>query len=240
MTIQRIGTADNKEEWLEQRKDYLTASSIYAWRGEGCADPKNKWYFDDSNRQAIIAEKFHGYVKEFTPYAQVSMEHGSYDEENIIAKTGQLLGCVVEPDNSMFVNDRWPHLAATIDAFIYAPTIENRKAFCQDELQAEAVRQRLGDLPEGDATILEIKKSVSVGWARKQVPEYYIAQVQTQLTICNLDFGVISAECLCKHPKEKWRMFWDLRPTIIERDPHWETVLDQCNEEFARCKEENQ
>lgn len=238
MAIQRIGTADNREEWLEQRKGYLGASEITAWLGPSCLPDKYKWYFADNTREGIIAQKFHGVEKEFGEYAIVSMAHGAHDEENIIAKVGEMLACPVEPDNSQFVNDRWPGIAATVDAFIgYDPTTEPGTNFCQSSEQIDKVLRGLSRLDEGDMTVLEIKKSVSVGWARGEVAPYYVNQVQTQLHILDLEFGVIAAECLFKHPKEKWRLFWDLRPFIIERDPKWADVLDRTNEEFLHQKE---
>lgn len=237
MAVHRIGTADNHEEWLELRKQYITASAITGWLGPSSLPSKYSWYFENNTREGILVEKFEGHEKEFDAYSKVSMAHGAYDEENIIAKVGKMLECPVEPDNSMFVNERWPHVAATVDAFIgYDPTTEPEECFCQDDEQVEKVLRGLSRLEECDMTILEIKKSVSVGWARNEVAPYYVNQVQTQLHVLDLEFGVIAAECLFKHPKEKWRLFWDLRPFIIERDPAWADTLDRVNAEFGEEK----
>lgn len=236
MSIKRIGTADNREEWLEQRKGYLTASAIAGWRGPDHLPSKYAWYFEDNNRESILAEKFDGLQKLFGSYAEVSMAHGRDDEEHIIGKVGKELGSHTEPDNSMFVNDRWPHIAATIDAFIYVPTEDGEFCYGQDPSQNSKAQEALITLVDHDldATVLETKKSVSVGWAKGEVPPYYVTQVQTQIAVLDLPFGLIAAECLFKHPKEKWRLFWDLRISVIERDPSWGAVLDQCNEEFAK------
>jgi len=237
MSIERIADAADREEWLETRKRYLTASAIYGWRGPAFADKKNAWYFEDNNREAICAEKFQGYEKEFTRYATVGMAHGRWDEENIARKFEDGIGFKVETANDMFVNDRWPHLAATVDGYIhtdqYVHDINDvgENEYCQEEGLFEAMHLRIMGRGTG---LLEIKKSVSVAWARNQVPEYYVAQVQTQLHITDVPWAIIVAECICKHPKEKWRMFWDLRPTVIKRDPAWADVLDQCNAEFKK------
>jgi hypothetical protein len=237
MSIERIGTADNREAWLEQRKSYLTASAIYGWRGPDYADPKNKWYFEDNNRAAICQEKFGGVEKEFPPQAIVSMAHGSHDEENIARKFEEGIGFKVETANDMFVNERWPHLAATVDGYVHTEGRGPQACgtnYCQDPDVFPALRSAL----EGrDTGLLELKKSISVAWARNIVPEYYISQVQTQLHITGMDWAVICAECVCPHPKEKWRKFWDLRPTLIEQDPAWANVLDKCNVEFEMAKE---
>jgi len=242
MSIERIADAANREEWLETRKKYLTASSIYGWRGPDFADKKNAWYFSDNNREAILAEKFEGVEKEFTRYATVGMAHGRWDEENIARKFEDGIGYRVETANDMFVNSRWPHLAATVDGYIhtdhYVHDIHDvgENEYCQDPEVFPAMHLRIMGRGTG---LLELKKSVSVAWSRGQVPEYYVAQVQTQLHITGVKWGVICAECIATHPKEKWRKFWDLRPTVIKQDPQWAIVLDQCNAEFAAALEEN-
>jgi len=235
--IRAVGDADNREAWLEQRKSYLTASSIYAWRGIDHASPSKKWYFEDNNREAIIQEKFHDFEKEFPPYAQRSMAAGTFDEVHIMQKLGAMLDMRVEPTNKMFVNKRWPHIAATIDGFLHCnqplpPDNEpyTPPMFCQDP---EYIRNLTAELDSGPGTVIcEIKKSISVEWSRGVVPEYYIPQVQTQLAVLEMDRAVICAECVFSDPKEKWRKYWDLRPTIIERDPAWAHVLDECNSDF--------
>lgn len=235
MSVLVISNADNREEWLETRKRYLTASSIYAWRGPACADKKNAWYFENTNRDTILAEKLNDAQPEFGPYATVSMAHGSQDEVNILEKLGLALNAEVEPTNRMFVNDRWPHLAATIDGVMDTPQAlapgEELPYFCQDREGQHALHDALREL-EGPF-VTEAKKSVSVGWARNQPPEYYICQVQTQLAILEWDYGVLVAECLFTDPKEKWRKYWDLRPFLVARDPNWDRVLDKCEKEFA-------
>jgi hypothetical protein len=235
MSIERVGTADNREEWLEQRKGYLTASAVYGWRGKEHALKKNAWYFEDNNRQVICAEKFEGFEKVFPLKSQVSMAHGSFDEENILRKFEDGIGFKCEGDNSMFVNDRWPRIAATVDGYVHPSQYMHpvhdvgETNYCQDPEVFPALHL---DLMSRETGILEIKKSISVAWSRGEVPEYYVAQVQTQLHVTGLDYAVICAECIYTDPKEKWRKFWDLRPTLIERDPHWANVLDKCNAEF--------
>jgi hypothetical protein len=168
------------------------------------------------------------------------MAHGSFDEENILRKFEQGIGMRCEPDNSMFVNDRWPHLAATVDGYIHPFDMVHdihdvgEVNYCQDPEVFPTLHM---DLLSRETGILEIKKSISVAWSRSEVPEYYIAQVQTQLHITGLEYAVICAECVFTDPKEKWRKFWDLRPTLINRDPAWANVLDKANVEFEMAKE---
>lgn len=232
--IQRIGTADDREAWLELRKKYITASAITGWIGPSALPKKYAWFFEDNTRESILAEKFEGVEKEFSHNAIVSMAHGAKDEENIIAKVGEMLACPVEADNSMFVNERWPHLAVTVDGFIgYDPTTEPEVQYCQDPEMVEKCLRGLSRLEEGDMVPLEIKKSVSVGWSRGEVPPYYVNQLRTQLAVLDIEFGVICAETLYKHPVDKWRLFWNLTPFVVEQDPAWLDTLDRVNEEFA-------
>jgi len=233
MGIKRVGTADDREEWLELRRNYITASAITGWIGPSALPKKYAWYFEDNTRESILAEKLEGIDKEFDQCPRISINHGAHDEKCIIEKVGEMLACP-EPDNSMFVNDRWPNVSVTVDAFIgFDPITQPEVEYCQDPRQVEATLHGLSRLGKNEKTILEIKKSISVGWARGEVPPYYINQVRTQLAVLELDFGVIAAECIFKYPREPWRLFWDLRPFIIEQDPAWLTTLDCVNEEFA-------
>jgi len=240
MSIERVADAADREAWLEARKQYLTASSIYGWRGKDYALKKNAWYFEDNNRAAICAEKFGGLEKEFPERAKVAMAHGSFDEVNIIRKFEDGIGYKCEASNDMFVNDRWPHLAATVDGYLHTSTSVHavndvgETNYCQDP---DVFPNLHLSIMGRDTGLLEIKKSISVAWSRGEVPEYYLAQVQTQLHIADLEWAVICAECVYTCPKEKWRKFWDLRPTLIERDPNWRGVLGKCNVEFEMAKE---
>jgi hypothetical protein len=176
-------------------------------------------------------------VKTFSPEETVSMAHGFYDEHNIACKVGKALGCDIQLENWLVVSDRWEYLGASIDGFISpnadaVPSFE----FYQDEAAAIRLRAQLEAYPV--PLIHEIKKSLSRAWA-KGIPEYYQAQLQTQMHILDIPAAVISAECVSevKHTNDYGRYYtrryWDVKSFLLERDPAWVAVLDKVNEEFA-------
>jgi hypothetical protein len=231
MTITAI--ADAKEDfdaWLEARKPYLTSSQMFTWRGVSIPD----WWGD--TRASIEKEKFGDHEKTFEDEVIVSMAHGTYDEVNIMQKFGKAVGAHVEPCNKLFVNDRWPHLAASIDGFVYVPTDTPDYTFFQSSELLDEVHSDMAGLIEGDQALLcEIKKSTSAKW-QSEVPAYYRPQLQTQLHILDLPAAVIVAETIKRGDDQKWRMFWDMRAYLVLRNPAWESKLDQANKEFGEMK----
>lgn len=239
MGIEKVADAkEDREHWLETRKNYLGASSICGWRGPSALPAKYDWYFGDNNQETIVAQKFQGVEKTFPAASQVSMDNGAHDEENIIRKVEASLGYRCEPDNSMMVNSRWPHLAATADCFVHTDSehdigVHPDANFCQDGSIFPALRDTIRNTGMG---LLEIKKSTSVGWARGEVPAYYVPQLKTQMAIMRIPWVIICAECIYIDPRQKWRKYWDLRPTLFFRDFRWDDVLDQVNAEFGAAK----
>jgi hypothetical protein len=226
--------ADAKEDfdhWLEARKPYLTSSDMFTWREIGIPD----WWGD--TRQSIIEQKFEGADKEFGQEAYISMCHGTFDEVNIINKFGKAANAKTEACNKLFVNDRWPHLAASIDGFVYSPTGEPDYTLFQDSEALDEVTDDMQVVMEKDeAILLEIKRSTSTKW-QTQVPEYYIPQLQTQMHILDLPAAVIVADTIKRGVEQKWRLFWDMRAYLVLRNPAWASKLDQANEEFRTVKE---
>jgi len=222
MSVTNIANADNKEEWLATRKGYLTASDIYTWIG----DTPGWW---GNTREDILAEKLHGAERKFDDEALINMAHGRFDEVNIGNKLAHALGAEFEPTNMMFVNSRFPLLAATIDGFLHTPRAEPGDDFCQDPEVLPALRTVLRHIDE--TVVCEIKKSVSVKW-QTEVPDYYVSQVQTQMTILEMNYAVIVAETIKRVGR---RTHWDLRPYVIERDPEWAGVLTRINKEFENA-----
>lgn len=228
MGIKVIGdAAGDRESWLEARKGYLTASSIFTWREVD----HPRWWGD--KRDGIIAEKFEGVEKTFDESATVSMAHGSFSEQDIARKFEDGIGYRVETSNEMFVNSKYPGLAATVDGYLFPEDDlgEPETNYCQDARVFPRLRRRLGGRPKG---VLELKRSVSLGW-QTDVPIYYVSQVQCQLHLAGLDWAVICADTICRQGR---RTYWDLRPYLIEKDPTWHEILSQCSDEFLAVKKE--
>jgi len=231
MAITAIADAKTDfDHWLEARKPYLTSSQMFTWRGVNVPD----WWSD--TRDDIIAQKFAGADQEFEVEAFVSMSHGTFDEMNIMHKFGQAVGAKVEPCNKLFVNDRWPSLAASIDGFVHCPEADPDYTLCQSsDALSELWTEMQGLIEPGQAILCEIKKSLSVKW-QTEVPSYYIPQLQTQMHILDLPAAVIVSETIKRGATQKWRFFWDLRAYLVLRNPAWEGKLDQANEEFEEVK----
>jgi hypothetical protein len=224
MGIQIIADAKkDRAGWLEARKGYLTSSDFYTWRGD-----TPKWWSD--TRDDIITGKNANTQKEFPADVMVSIEHGSADEEHIQRKFGDEIGSEVEPVNTLVTNDRWPHLAASIDGYVWAPHKEGRYCFSQDKSSMRSIANKLkAVLPEGESAINEVKKSTSAGWSKGSISEWYLDQLQGQLHILEKDHLIIIAETVLR---KGHRLFWNLTAHYVQREPFYEDVMDQLNEEF--------
>lgn len=227
-------STQDKAAWLEARKSILTSSDVFTYRDVGLPD----WW--SSNRDDIMKEKVLDIGKNFPEADETSMAHGSFDEVNIANKCAAALGCDVQCVNWLCVNDRWPYLGASIDSFIQlSQTREPQPVYCQDRSIPGVLREQLArfDVP----LLLEIKKSTSRTW-KKAPPDYYAnAQVQMQLHILDLPAAVLCAESILdvRHTdavtrRPYFRRYWDLRPYLVKRDPKWERILDEVNEDFPR------
>jgi hypothetical protein len=241
MILNKIADAKaDFSHWKEMRRGYLTSSEVFGWR-EVDVPP---WYSEDNNKLTVLAGK-RGAEKEFDQYAETSMAHGTYDEQHIQEKFGYIVGCLVKPDNGLYTNPRWSHIAASIDGFGQpwdmlpdtmkkvvgdgGPPPEVHPELCQDRGLAHYLRDYID--VTGSMFITEVKKSTSSKFQR-MVPEYYVPQVKTQLSILELPYAIIMADTFMRHPEQKWRNVWDFRAYVIERDPAWDLVLDEENENF--------
>jgi len=225
MTVTKL--ADAKEDfdhWLEIRRGYLSSSEIFTWREEFTRE--TDWWED--RREDVIFVK-NGGEKEFDSETVTSMLHGSHDEENIMRKFGVAAGCMVNPENGFYVNDCWPMLGASIDGWGSVDYgLEPVPEYSHDRALFPYIHEVINE--HGGDFLLEIKKSTSTKWQTK-CPDYYWTQVQTQLAILEAPLAIITAECIHKGDKQKWRMYWDQRAYVIEPDPSWPEEMDKMNAE---------
>lgn len=218
----------DRELWLDARRDYLTSSDFYTWLGD-----TPRWWSDTA--EDILKSKRSGAQKEFPPEVQVSVDHGSFDEEHIQRKFGVEIGARVEPVNTLQVNDRWPDLAASIDGYVWAPHEEGAYQFAQDKVAMRRVARKLkAVLPEGESAVNEVKKSTSAGWSKGKVSEWYLPQIQGQMHILEKDHCIIIAETVLR---QGHRMFWNLTAHHVQRDPAFVEVMDRLQEEFTNARE---
>jgi len=230
MAVTKIADAKaDFDHWKNARLNYLSSSEVFTWREQFTKE--TDWWED--RRQDVINGKL-GVEKVFDDETRCSVEHGSYDEENIMRKFGFAADCEVEPENGLYNNDRWPMLAASIDGWgrphpaDLLPGADIHPELSQDPALFPSIHQHIMD--EGHDFLLEIKKSTSVKW-QKKCPDYYWTQVQTQLAILEAPYAIICAECVHKGVEQKWRLYWDLRAYIIYPEPAWQGVMDQLNKE---------
>lgn len=216
MTIKTIG--DSQEDhvaWLKARSIRVTSSDFFTVRG---ADIPNWW---SDTAESTFAAKLSGEGKEFPREAWISMQHGIADEAGIQRKLGTEVGSRVENCNQLFVNSRWPLLAASIDGFIFPPHALGTNLYAQDPEPMARLREYLIKAGErGDKPALcEAKKSTSSKW-QTEVPRYYMDQLQGQMHILDIPHAIIVAECISyQKPKgeNRKRPFWDLRAYLVKR-----------------------
>jgi len=223
MSITRIGDAKTDEAaWLKARESLLTSSEMFSW-----LDDTPAWWSDGPEE---VLEGKRGVRKVFDDETETTIAHGSFDEENIIAKFGYAAGCQVMPDNGLFINDKYPGIGASIDGLGKPdPDAEPQPVFCQDRTLFPYINHYINDSDQ--EFLLECKKSLSVKW-QNEVPEYYLTQVQTQLTVLEMDYAIIFADTVAKGKDQKWRQYWDFRAYVVVRDPAWEQVLLDEGEKF--------
>ena len=232
MAVHKI--ADAKEDfdhWKETRLGYLSSSEVFTWRGK--LTKETDWW-EDTRDDVLFVKR--GGEKVFDDESTTSMWHGSFDEENILRKFGAAAGCVVAPQNGLYINDRWPCLAASIACIGYPGLgLEPIPEASQDRSLFPYIHTQIHEWAE--PFIIEAKKSTSTKW-QKKCPDYYWTQCQTQMAILELPRNIIVAECIKKGDTQKWRQYWDMRAYVIEPDPSWEGEMDKMNEEaFALIRE---
>lgn len=229
MTVEKVADAKaDKDHWLEARKSYLTSSEMFSWRGpEFMTKATAKWWSDD--QESVLAGK-RGVEKEFDQESETSIWHGTYDEENILEKFGNIVGCCTKPDNGLYVNSRYPGVAASIDG--YGKPAKEAPLYpeaCQDRTLVPYIRDFI-DVSDC-VFITEVKKSTSSKF-QTEVPEYYVAQVKTQLCVLDLPYAIIMADTFKRGDAMKWRYYWDFKMYVIEYDPAFEDILKREGEKF--------
>lgn len=224
-----VANAAEEGQWLTARKNYLTASDVFTWRGVNVPS-----YYTGS-RATIIDEKFCGVERDFPADVETIMKHGKFDEDNIREKFSYATGVKTEGCNYMYTNTRWPHIAATIDGYAFRPKtpVVAHADFCHDRRHLPGVVAELMAITQ-DEGLVEIKKSVDNAFQGKIPPANYVAQCQVQMHVVGKEWCVLVAETLKRFG---YKLRWDLRAFVIEKDRRWAKYLDEANEEFAEQKE---
>ncbi len=226
----RILCSDTDPQWLEERRKRVTASDMLCF-----LDMQPAWW--SSNWDEILKHKLAGTQREMDLEGTVNVTHGRETEALNLRLAGQLLGFAVVPHKFLYVNDRWPHLGATLDGLLYpsrgvGPDLD---LTTHVGLTAQLV-ERLEAIPGHRPLMLESKngrhpdpygskrkKGEPYTWSEAP-PDYHRPQVQTGLWIAGFDRGIISARLGGR----------DMACHLIEREPGWAEVLDEANEKAGR------
>lgn len=217
-------------EWLEMRSGLVTASEIGPVLGEAPS-----WL----TRDDLIRKKATG-VDDFVPYNKTWW--GQFHEPHIIDAYSELTGSPVRPVQAFFTHPGGVRVGATIDALCEAPSpravVERHPGWVHQQDKRVYTNPYLSTFySEVEAAvdagnlqgigILEIKNTY--GWSIKKkwvddLPAYYWAQVQCQLWLLDLQWGV-----LC--PKVG---YCDIVPRLILRDPDFAGFAEKEIDRFWR------
>lgn len=224
-----ICNSEDRAPWLEERKKLITSSDIGVFLG---LQPK-WWSF--SSRQSIIEEKMG--VDHYEP--NHNTEHGIMNEELNRQKAEKLLGMKLPAFGWLCVNDRWPHIGATPDAMAIGGLLgDPHKLLTSHPDLVDEVRRSVGirgDIGGCQLKSTDAMKAVHYGkrgfpkngepqdWIT-QVPEYHLAQIQTEMHVMGWDWTLLVGQ-LGAHNMVAW---------FVPRSPAWEAVMDDAE---AQAKE---
>lgn len=226
----------DKELWKFCRRFYLTASDLYSW------GPTKPWW--PGSPEEILAEKVLGKEKNWGGGDPVKREktlrklaHGRFNEENNRRKFSHFAKLRTRPTHHMVGNERWPWLAATLDALIVPP--KKFELIDPDPFtEAEHVQELRNELLFMEGTgICELKQTENVSSNRNNWfthtkrngvvvhpsgPAYNHPQIQAQMHITGCKWGVLVGQIGAVH----------MQAHLIERDESFADWLDEVNENF--------
>jgi hypothetical protein len=219
----RILCLDSDPDWKEERRHLVTASDMLCFLG---MEPS--WW--SSSWDEILKHKIANTDRPMGPEGVVNVTHGRKTEGLNLELTSELLGFGITRHNALYVNDRWPHLGATLDGLLWTqrglgPSLD---LSTQHGLVAETY-ERLSDLPgpimvesknarHPDPYGSKVKKGDAVQWFSKY-PDYHIPQIQAGMHIADFEWCVLCARLGGR----------DLAPHLVKRDPEWADRLEQAN-----------
>lgn len=177
--------SDNRQSWLEQRKNFITASDVPALLGA------SRW----KDRSAVIAEK----LGRGTPFTdRLATYFGRIGEAHVLQALHELTGIDVRPNNQLFVNEGVVGLAATPDAMAALGFTEPKVYLlrAQDIFHSTyneyAKHCRLGSVAAVDVKVVASKGRSR--WKTEKPDEAYYCQVQAQMLVTGAPVGLLVAK----------------------------------------------
>lgn len=232
----RVVLADqhlDEQAWLDARKGRLTASDLYSWVS---VDLPSWW---STTRESIIDEKVHGVERMFgsTPKkdadARRKMAWGRALEEPYLYAFADACGLSVRPLHALLGHERWPGLAATLDAV--CANVEYEGEFADALFSApEMVAEALGTVYELGTGIIEMKSTAEWSFKKtwlEKIPDYYQLQPRLQMCIAEVDWCLVV--CGCGQDMTAHAITW--QPGEREE---FEELLDHASAEFLTAIKE--
>lgn len=214
------------EAWYEARRCTVTASnSCHLMLGPSDL----RWWLDpDALAARILGD-------EPVPRNE-RMEAGSFFETANLGWFGYVVGRAPEPDGYLTLDPSRPHVGASLDGRLgpktdaptlpFDPSLVVRDAWGRSYYGRDAVRV-IDDLPA--TTLVEMKHGPSKSrpqYKGDEPPPYYACQVRHQMMVVGEEVGLLVARIDA----------YELWVHVIERDPGYETLLDEACREFYETK----
>lgn len=217
---------DTDPQWLLERQKRVTSSEINVWLGTAPS-------FYSDTKAGLIERKRTGLEKDFDDKTTRRLAHGREREKNNLRMLGLLTGYPVVSYNWFITHERWPAIGATLDGLLF-PSMGIDPDLSLTSAQAHCAYQN-ARLELLGGTVLVEMKNTDGGHRYKDkdgphaglrawldyCPDYHREQVQTALTLTGLDHCI-----LCGSLGGDDMAYW-----TIERDPMWESILDEVNAE---------
>lgn len=184
MTIELLPATD-RNTWLLQRKQFITASDVPALLGE------SRW----RTRADVIAEKM-GAPSSFND--NLRMYFGRIGEAHVLQALHELTGIDVQPNSKLMVNSDVIGLAATPDAFadmaFAAPEVGLAPL---ETIFPSSYTSFIEHQRRGSRAVVDVKVIASKGrskWKGSAPPEEYFGQLQAQMLVAGLSVGLLVAK----------------------------------------------
>lgn len=98
--------------WPEERRKRITASQVNVWLG---TQPS----FFEETKETLVARKLAGGDAVFNDRSRRRMTHGREREAGALQMAGKLFGFPTARYSYLIGNERWPHIAATLDGLLF-------------------------------------------------------------------------------------------------------------------------
>lgn len=204
-------------KWLEHRAQMICGSEMSIVLG-------NQPDWMKTTYEDLLAEKRSGVPRTFTPTRR--MYWGTLCERSNMQLFAKSVGIQVRPTNALLQSTRNARVGSTLDGICRIPRTRREPDIGFAELcgNQSHVAGFFDDIAEyaGRVGVIELKQTDWLGDWKSGPPLYYLVQVQTQLYVTGLDFGLLVARVGAS----------DMRAFVIEPDPFLFDEMDEAVTQF--------